>query len=414
MNRLVFVIFLSIFIFIIDLYVFQAIKVVSTNWNPGWKKGITYAYWGLTAFTLFGIFAYNFWGIQLRSLRAIILVTTFINVFSKVFASLFLVIDDLMRVGQWVWQGYQSSGATTTTPEHTITRSEFMSKVTLAAGAIPVATFSFGIISGAHDYRIRKVNVPMKNLPKEFDGLRIGQLSDIHSGSFFNKKAVLGGVEMMLSEKPDVLFFTGDLVNNESSEVKDYIDIFGKLDAPLGVFSILGNHDYGDYKSWDSPAAKSRNLDDLKVAHKELGWNLLLNENRFLEVGGEKVAIIGVENWGNRGFTKYGNLNRAYQGTKDVPAKLLLSHDPSHWDAQIRPEYSDIDLTLSGHTHGFQFGIEIGNFKWSPSQYFYEQWAGLYTKQNQHIYVNRGFGFLGYPGRVGIAPEITVLELNRT
>ncbi len=412
MNRLVFVIFLALFIFIIDFYVFQALKVVSANWNPTWRKAAIYTYWSLTALTLFGIFAYNFWGIQLRWLRTVILVTTFINVFSKVFASLFLVMDDMIRLGQWTWQYFQPQ-VTPTTTDNAISRSDFLSKVALGAAVIPVATFSFGIISGAHDYRTRRLTIALPNLPKEFDGIRIGQLSDIHSGSFFNKKAVLGGVEMMINEKPDVLFFTGDLVNNESTEVTDYIDIFGKLDAPLGVFSILGNHDYGDYKSWESAAAKHKNLDDLKTAHKQLGWDLLLNENRYLQVDGEKIAIIGVENWGARGFTKYGNLKNAYQGVKNAPVKLLLSHDPSHWDAQIRPEYSDIDLTLSGHTHGFQFGVEIGNFKWSPSQYFYKQWAGLYSEDNQHIYVNRGFGFIGYPGRVGIAPEITVIELTK-
>ena len=413
MNRLVFVIFLSIFILIIDFYVYQAIKVITSDWSPAWRKGLIYAYWSLTGLTLFGIFAYNFWGIQLRSLRTIVLVGTFINVFSKVFASLFLVADDLMRVVQWAWQGYQNATAPTTTADNAISRSEFMSKVALAAGAVPLATFSFGIISGAHDYRIRRINLPLKNLPREFDGIRIAQLSDIHSGSFFNKKAVLGGVEMVLDEKPDVLFFTGDLVNNESTEVKDYIDIFGKLDAPLGIFSILGNHDYGDYKSWESSAAKNRNLEDLKAAHRQMGWDLLLNENRYLQVNGEKIAIIGVENWGARGFTKYGDLKQAYQGVKNAPVKILLSHDPSHWDAQIRPQYPDIDLTLAGHTHGFQFGVEIGDFKWSPSQYFYKQWAGLYSEGDQHIYVNRGFGFIGYPGRVGIAPEITVLELKK-
>ena len=412
MNRLVFVVFLSLFILAIDFYVFQALKLISSNWSPAWKKGAIYSYWSLTAITIFAIFAYNFWGIQLRSLRTIILMTTFINVFSKVFASLFLFVDDLTRLGQWAWQYFQPS----TTPAPTgneISRSEFLSKVALGAAAVPVATFTFGIVSGAHDYRTRRLTVPIKGLPKAFDGIRIGQLSDIHSGSFFNQKAVLGGVEMMLAEKPDVLFFTGDLVNNESSEVKEYIDIFNKLDAPLGVFSVLGNHDYGDYKSWESNKAKKQNLDDLKTAHRQMGWDLLLNENRFLEVDGEKLAIIGVENWGDRGFAKYGDLKTAYDGSTEAEAKILLSHDPSHWDAQIRPQYSDIDLTLSGHTHGFQFGVEIGDFKWSPSQYFYKQWAGLYTEGDQHIYVNRGFGFIGYPGRIGIAPELTVLELKR-
>lgn len=333
------------------------------------------------------------------------------NVFSKVFASLFIMVDDFVRLGQWATQFFQSKEAQQVT-EQGISRSEFLSKTALIAGAVPLAVFGFGIVSGAHNYQIRRIRIALPNLPRAFDGIRIGQLSDIHSGSFFNKKAVLGGVEMFLAEKPDVIFFTGDLVNNESSEVKDYIGIFEKLNAPLGVFSILGNHDYGDYKSWDSPSAKRKNLDDLKQSQKQMGWDLLLNENRTINVDGDQIALIGVENWGARGFTKYGNLAQAFRGAEG-DAKLLLSHDPSHWDAQVRPEFPDIDVTFSGHTHGFQFGVEIGNFKWSPSQYFYDQWAGLYSEGSQHIYVNRGFGFIGYPGRVGIAPELTMIELVR-
>ena len=218
---------------------------------------------------------------------------------------------------------------------------------------------------------------------------------------------------MMRNEKPDLFVFTGDLVNSETPEVRDYKDIFAKLSAPLGAYSTLGNHDYGDYKQWPSAKAKQKNLEDLVQVHKEMGWDLLRNENRFIEVDGERIALLGVENWGKGRFTKYGDLDKAYAGTEGVETKILLSHDPSHWDAQVRPNHSDIDLTLSGHTHGFQFGVEIGNFRWSPSQYMYDQWADLYKKGNQQIYVNRGFGFIGYPGRVGILPEITILELVR-
>jgi len=243
--------------------------------------------------------------------------------------------------------------------------------------------------------------------------VRIAQVSDIHSGSFFNKTAVKGGVEMVMKEKPDMIFFTGDLVNNESTEVKEYIDVFNKLRAPLGVYSVTGNHDYGDYKSWSSKEVKQQNFNDLIEAHRLLGFDLLMNENRFVEQGGEKLAIIGIENWGAGRFSKYGKMDQAYAGTEEASAKILLSHDPSHWDAQIRTTYKDIDLMLSGHTHGFQFGVEIGGFKWSPSQYAYKQWAGLYKEGEQYLYVNRGFGYLGYPGRVGMPPEITILELKR-
>lgn len=217
----------------------------------------------------------------------------------------------------------------------------------------------------------------------------------------------------MRNERPDLFVFTGDLVNSETPEVRDYKDVFAKLSAPLGAYSTLGNHDYGDYRQWSSPQAKKKNLDDLVQVHKEMGWDLLRNENRFIEVDGERIALLGVENWGKGRFAKYGDLEKAYAGTEEAETKILLSHDPSHWDAQVRPNHPDIDLTLSGHTHGFQFGVEIGNFRWSPSQYMYEQWADLYKKGDQQIYVNRGFGFIGYPGRVGILPEVTILELVR-
>jgi predicted MPP superfamily phosphohydrolase len=271
---------------------------------------------------------------------------------------------------------------------------------------------SWGIISGAHDYRIRRKTIFLPNLPKSFDGITIGQVSDIHSGSFFNKTAVKGGVEMIMREKPDILFFTGDLVNNETAEVEEYFDVFNKLKAPLGVYSVTGNHDYGDYKNWDSKKEKTQNFKDLIQAHKLLGYDLLMNENRIIELGGEKLAILGNENWGAGRFAKYGDLDKAYQGSEEAAVKILLSHDPSHWDAQVRPKYSDIDLMLAGHTHGFQFGVEIGGFQWSPSQYAYKQWGGLYTQGKQHLYVNRGFGFLGYPGRVGMPPELTIITLK--
>jgi hypothetical protein len=239
------------------------------------------------------------------------------------------------------------------------------------------------------------------------------QISDIHTGSFFNRKAVAGGVDLINAQKADVVFFTGDLVNNQSSEAKPYLDIFKRVKADLGVYSTMGNHDYGDYRSWSSDQAKQQDVKNLHEMHGYMGWDLLLNENRFLKVDNEEIAILGLENWGAGRFSKYGDLPRTIKGTEETPFKILLSHDPSHWDAQVRPEYPDIDLQLAGHTHGMQFGIEIGDFRWSPSQYIYKQWADLYQEGDQFIYVNRGFGYIGYPGRVGILPEITVLELKR-
>ena len=398
---------------LIDYYFFQAVLLVSKNWPPIWKSVARYGFWVPTILSVLALFWWTFddpyrYSANVRNWVITGIVATY---FSKIVGLLFLLIDDLLRGVRWVISLFQKSPSAQNAGE-VITRSEFLSKAALVASAIPMGAFAYGIISGAHDYRVRRVTVKLPNLPKSFDGLRIGQLSDIHSGSFWNKTAVKGGVEMFLNEKPDVIFFTGDLVNNESSEVKEYMDVFDKLRAPLGVFSITGNHDYGDYKSWNTKEEKKLNFADLVQAHKNLGFDLLLNENRFLEQGGEKLAIIGVENWGTK-FSKHGELDKAYQGTEEAAVKILLSHDPTHWDAQVRPNYADIDLMLAGHTHGTQFGINIGNYTWTPVQHVYKQWGGLYQEDDQYLYVNRGFGYLGYPGRVGMPPELTIIELKR-
>jgi uncharacterized protein len=241
--------------------------------------------------------------------------------------------------------------------------------------------------------------------------LRVLQISDIHSGSFTDKKAVEHGIERALKLSPDIILFTGDLVNNTADEMADYMDTFSRLKAPMGVFSVLGNHDYGDYVEWPTHEAKKENLEKLKNIHGQLGWRLLMNEHVVIDKHDAQIAIIGVENWSaKKRFPKYGDLSKAYHGSQEIPFKILMSHDPSHWEAEVLPIYKDIDLMLSGHTHGMQFGVEIPWFKWSPVQYVYKQWAGLYEDQHQKLYVNRGFGFLGYPGRVGILPEITLFE----
>lgn len=417
MNRTLFISILAIFILLLDIYVFQAVKNVSTGLSPGWRKLAYIAYWSLTVITFAGIIALNLFDVESfsKTLRNFIFVWIFIHFIAKTFAVLFLLIDDLVRLIRWAVYKISASAKNETvlSAGKKINRSEFLSRAALVAGAIPAVSMSFGILGGAHNYRVHRKTVYLPDLPKEFDGIRIGQLSDIHSGSFFNKKAVNGGVEMFLNEKPDVIFFTGDLVNDSSEEIKDYFDVFKQVKAPLGVFSTLGNHDYGDYRQWPSQEAKRKNLQDLFQAHSDLGWDLLNNENRTITVDNASIGIIGVENWGKGRFPKYGDLKKAYQGMQQLPTKLLLSHDPSHWNKQVIPGYKDIDMTFSGHTHGFQFGVEIGDWKWSPSKYVYEQWAGLYQQENQYLYVNRGFGFIGYPGRIGIWPEVTIIELRK-
>ncbi|MEJ7767788.1 MAG: metallophosphoesterase, partial [Chitinophagaceae bacterium] len=266
--------------------------------------------------------------------------------------------------------------------------------------------------SNTYNYQVKRVKRSFENLPLGFRGTKIIHISDIHSGSFTDKQAVEKGVDKILKENPDLVLFTGDLVNDRASEMEGYVQVFNRIKAPLGVFSTLGNHDYGDYVKWDSVEAKMNNLTMLKEVHSALGWKLLMNEHTVLEKNGDRIALLGIENWSAKGrFPKYGKMEKAYPGAETLPFKILMSHDPSHWDAQVRTGYPDIDLMVAGHTHGMQFGINLPGLKWSPVQFMYKQWAGLYEKGRQKLYVNPGYGFIGYPGRVGILPEITVIEL---
>lgn len=407
--------FFILFFLLVDAYLFQAVIAVSQDWSPLWRKIVRFSFWVPTVLC---IAALTWWMLgdpyrMTSGMRNWILTGLFATYFSKIFGILFVLVDDLQRGIRWI-ASYFSGGESPALGGKAIPRSEFLARAAMIATAIPFGTMAFGIISGAHDYRVRRVKVRLPNLPKAFDGVRIGQISDIHAGSFFNRTAVKGGVDLLMKEKPDLVFFTGDLVNNQAIEMKDYIDVFDKVRAPLGVFSVTGNHDYGDYHNWPSQETKRANFRNLMTAHKEMGYHLLMNQNHILREGGDQLAVIGNENWGGRGFAKYGKLAEAYKGTEEAAVKLLLSHDPSHWDLQVRPEFSDIDIMFSGHTHGFQFGVEIGNVKWSPSQYAYKQWSGLYKQGEQYLYVNRGFGYLGYPGRIGMPPELTIMELTRT
>lgn len=413
MGKIITILIFSAFFILVDLYVFQAIKTTVGGFSVGWRRTFYAGFWLLTVISILGLIYLNTADSASKDVRHILLAGITIIYFSKIFGVLTLLIEDVFRAGQWVFYKLFPTFQPTAELTKGITRSEFMSKASLIAIAAPLATFSFGIVSGAHNYRLRKRSIYLPNLPKQFDGITIGQLSDIHSGSFFSRSGVKKGIDLLLSEKPEMIFFTGDLVNDTAGEVSEYKDLFAKVKAPLGVFSTLGNHDYGDYQTWPSIEKKKKNLADLIRIHKEMGWDILMNENRTITVDGEDLGIIGVENWGAGRFSKYGDLEKAYHGIEDMPVKLLLSHDPSHWDAQVRPDFGDIDVTFAGHTHGFQFGVEIGDFRWSPSKYIYKQWADLYQNGSQYLYVNRGFGFLGYPGRVGILPEVTVIELRR-
>ena len=402
-----------ILVLILDVYVFQAVKAVSQGASPRARAMIYGGYWGVSivALLLLCFLPYLYrrftW---LQGYAVFVLIGFYL---AKVLVGVFLLLDDIRRAIQWIaGRLLASSHSASSIPVDGISRSVFMSWLGFGVGAGLYTSLLYGF-SNKYKYRVRRVQLAFDNLPAAFKGFKIVQLSDIHSGSLKNPEAVRRGVEMVLAEKPDLILFTGDLVNDIAPEVGEYQAIFGCLTAPMGVYSTLGNHDYGDYAWWENAEAKKANLDHLKRIQDEMGWRLLMNEHVVLERGGGQIALIGIENWSAKArFPKYGKMDEAYAGAEKYPFKILMSHDPSHWDAQVRKEYPDIDLTLSGHTHGMQFGLEVPGFKWSPVQYVYKEWAGLYEQGKQKLYVNRGFGFIGYPGRVGIMPEITVIELG--
>ncbi|MGY3054604.1 putative MPP superfamily phosphohydrolase [Pedobacter sp. UYEF25] len=420
MGRLPLIIAACIFITAFDFYFFSAILSTFNKWKPSTRKVFSVAYWLYSALLIIGVFCGIYLDLIL-TLRAIILVAFFLTVACKFVMLPFLIVDDIRR--GWIkLQRYfvkskvetKANGNPALSIEAPISRSSFLVKAGLITAAVPLTSLSWGIISGAYDYTIKRVDLILPNLPSAFEGITLGQISDIHSGSFYNKTAVKGGVEMLMKEKPDFIFFTGDLVNNLTKEVRDYQEMFSKVKAPLGVFSSLGNHDYGDYFfGAQSSPAKVKNLEDMVTVHKQMGYSLLRNENRRLKVNGAEIGILGVENWGMGRFPKYGKMEPTIKNTDDLPVKLLLSHDPSHWRAQILPQYPQIDAMFSGHTHGMQFGLRFKEIQWSPIQYIYKEWAGLYREAHQQLYVNVGYGFLGYPGRVGILPEITIFTLKR-
>ncbi len=401
---------------LLDSYVFQAIKTVSQSASPKTKTIIFSIYWAISIIAILGFLMFIFTGPDFlpKKVRTYLFATVIGLFFAKFIALIFFLVDDLRRLIQWAaGKLLYSNTEVAQMNDDGISRSVFLSWMGIAAGSTLFGSLVYGF-SNKYNYQVKKLKLSFDNLPASFNGLKIVHFSDVHSGSFTNKKAVMHGVEKIMAQNADLIIFSGDLVNNMATEMQEYMDIFSKIKAPLGVYSTLGNHDYGDYVSWPVEGlSKQQNLIDLAKVHAALGWRLLMNEHVVLERNGEEIALIGIENWSNKArFPKYGDLEKAYAGTEKYPFKLLISHDPSHWDAKVRPQYSDIDLMFSGHTHGMQFGVEIPGFKWSPVQYVYKEWAGLYEKGKQKLYVNRGFGFIGYPGRVGILPEITVMELN--
>jgi predicted MPP superfamily phosphohydrolase len=408
---LVTILFIAI-VFAIDLYVFQGFKVVVKKWVPTHSGLAHVLYWAIPVFLLAFVLVRVVWFPESSKNNYSIFINSFlIALFLAKFIWLFFILtDDLIRLVR-----FTSDQFVKPVTAKNISRSEFIVTAGFLAASSLFGSLIYGIASGAHNYTVKKRKLPIKGLPKPFVGLRLVQISDIHSGSFWSKNSVQEGVNLINDLKPDLFFFTGDLVNNSADEFDGFKEMFSGINARLGSYSVLGNHDYGDYVRWPNKdgVTKSENLMRLKKHHQDLGWNLLVNDHDVINIDGEELAILGVENWSaHRRFPKYGDLGKAIKGVESVKNKLLLSHDPSHWRAQILNQNPSIKATFSGHTHGMQFGIDSKYYKWSPVKYQYPEWVDMYTENNQHLYVNRGFGYLGYPGRFGFLPEITLFELE--
>ncbi|WP_445956125.1 metallophosphoesterase [Yeosuana sp.] len=402
---LVMLIIFSVLFFLIEFYAFQALKTITKN------KFIR-VLWILIALAIYINLFYTIFSTPRSAgqTKGFQLAAGFLLTFliPKLFIVIVMFGEDMVRVFQKTISFMLPSE---TQPMHG--RRTFISQIALGLAAIPFASFLYGIFQGRYNYKVLKYQLSFEDLPEAFDGFTITQISDIHSGSFTNREKIQYGIDLIKEQKSDLLLFTGDIVNNKADEMDAWVDAFKDFEAPFGKFSILGNHDYGDYVDWPSKEDKIDNFQAVKELHPKIGFDLLLNDHRYIEKDGQKIALIGIENWG-KGFNQAGDLQKATVGVQKEDFKILMSHDPSHWEYKVKQDDFNYHLTLSGHTHGLQMGIEIpGFFKWSPSQYVYKQWAGLYHEYGRFINVNRGFGYHAFPGRVGIWPEITVIELKK-
>ena len=394
-----------------EWYGYQATRTLAQSFLPTTRRSVVAGYWLLTV----GVWGLAIWAGSTRQVgntvvKSYLMSLPVLLLAAKLVILIPLLLEDLTRLGRWaVGAAAQSAG----TESNAIPRSEFIAKLALGLGAIPFLGLLWGMVKGATDYQVRRITLKFPNLPPAFEGFKVLQISDLHTGSFNSTEPLERAVAMINRQGADLILMTGDLVNNRATEVEPHIPTLAGIKSDLPIFSSLGNHDYGDYVQWESPAQKRENLERLMQNHAKIGWTLLNDTSHTITRGTDKIAVLGVQNWSSHAnFPKHGNLPQAHAASGNAPFKILLSHDPSHWEAQVL-HYPDIDLTLSGHTHGMQFGVNLPFMKWSPVSYVYKQWAGLYEQGRQKLYVNVGLGFLGYPGRVGFLPEITVFELRR-
>lgn len=392
----------AIFLFL-EVYIFQAIRTLTDNF---WVR-LGYI---VLSLAIYGVFAYevsHFQRSDRSTERAQITISLFlIFILPKIFIVLFLLVDDIFRTGGYL------VGLTKPTENFFPERRKFLSLMGLGLGGVLSALFIDGITFGKYRHKVRRVKVKFANLPKSFKGYKVIQISDVHSGSFSDPSKLQHAIDLINEQNPDLVLFTGDMVNNVADEFKPFIPLFSKIKAKDGKFAVLGNHDYGDYVKWNSKDEQNKNLETLIDYQKQAGFDMLRNENRIIEKDGENIYILGVENWGLKPFPQYGDIDKALENVPQNATKILMSHDPTHFDYVVKKHPIDVHLTLSGHTHGMQFGLDLKNIKWSPVQYRYPKWADLYESEGKMLYVNRGFGVLGYPGRVGVLPEITLFELG--
>ena len=410
MRSPLFIFILLTVLILIDFYIYAVLKSLFQSASLGTKSFIGILYWTLCILSLASFLLFPY--IVNPYFKQYIFSIGIGWVLTQIFMVLFFLVDDLRRGAFWTMGQVASSvGAKFLSTEKGIPRSTFLSWLGVGLSSTLFLSLLYGF-GNKYKYRLVKKKIALNGLPASFKGFKIIHISDIHSGSLKDQEAVMKGIAMIQKQNADLILFTGDLVNDRATEMKDWMGVFGQMKAPYGVYSTLGNHDYGDYVRWDTPEVKKQNLQDLKKVHLDLGWRLLMNENVLIKKNDDSIRLVGIENWGAKArFPKYGKMELAMQGVDAKEVVVLLSHDPSHWEAEVIPNYTNVQLMLSGHTHGMQFGLENPYFKWSPVQWVYKQWAGHYKNDFQQLYVNRGFGFLGYPGRVGILPEITLIEL---
>lgn len=396
----------GVFLFIIELYTYQAIKTII-------KKKLILTSYKLISFLLFLFILYSFAQFdrsvgqtQQTMFTMGLLLVIYVP---KIVITLILLGEDIFRVAAATVNHFITKKSKET---FLPSRRKFVSNLSLGLAAVPFMSLIYGILEGKYNFKVIKQAIYFPDLPQAFDGFTITQISDVHSGSFDNPDKISHAIDLVNEQQSDLILFTGDIVNTHAKEMIPWIETFNKIKAhKYGKYSVLGNHDYGEYVTWPSQADKDKNFEDIKKLYGQIGFTLLLNEHTFIEKDGDKIALVGVENWG-RNFKQAGDLTKASKQLTKKDFKILMSHDPSHWDEVVQHDKKHYQLTLAGHTHGMQFGIEIpGYFKWSLAQYVYKQWAGLYENLGRYVYVNRGFGFHAYPGRVGIMPEITVIKL---